>query len=449
MSMRVVVSVMYLWSGVCGVGVSPVKQSMPRIGGYASLSPQSTSPYVRVNSAGERSLSRSIKTPDPVPEEGIAAALACMESGRLFRYNLAAAEESEVSKCEAALAEYAGYKYSLGMNSCGSALFVSLLCAGVQPGDGVLTNGFTFTAVPSAIVHAKAVPVYVECTEDLVVDMVDLEKKIDESGAKHFMVSHMRGKMAQMDEIKALCDAKDVVLLEDCAHALGVLWNGEHCGRHGVIASYSSQSYKMLNSGEGGFLATSDDDYFAKAMAYAGAYEALAKKHLTVPSAEALRNAMDGSIPNFSLRMHEATAAMITPQIATVDARRDEYNQRYARVVARLADKAPHVRVPQQLPEVTPVADSLQFTVPDFGPADPRIDHFLQRCEARGLPVELFGAASNARNFENWKYAPLAVLPQTKEVISKAFDVRLPLRFHDDELDLIVDILAEELEAFF
>lgn len=426
----------WLVGSVDAVGLSP-----PRVQATAPL----RSPHVSYDSTGLATLTRSIKTPDPVPEAGVAAAVACMESGRLFRYNLASASESEVSGVEADLAEYAGYKYALAMNSCGSALFVSLLCAGVQPGDGVLTNGFTFTAVPSAIVHAQATPVYVECTDELVVQLEDLEKKIKESQAKYFMISHMRGKLADMDAVKAMCDAHGVVLLEDCAHALGVLWNGEHCGHHGAIASYSSQSYKMLNSGEGGFLATDDDDYFAKAMAYAGAYEALAKKHLTVPSTESLRGAMDGSIPNFSLRMHEASAAMLRPQIATVDARRIEYNVRYEAVVDRLSAQCPHVKIPEQLPEVTPVCDSLQFTVPAFEIADPRIDEFIQNCEQRGLPVELFGARSNARNFENWKYAPLAVLPQTKLVIARAFDVRLPLKFDQDELHAIADILAQEL----
>lgn len=423
------------------IGLSPVRTS------WRAATP--VEPLVTFNADGQTCLSRSIKTPDPVPQAGIAAAVACMESGRLFRYNLNCAEESEVSGCEAELAEYTNFKYALGMNSCGSALFVSLLCAGVKPGDGVLTNGFTFTAVPSAIVHAGATPVYVECNDHFVVDLDDLETKMVSSHSKYFMISHMRGKIADMDAVAALCNKHGVLLLEDCAHALGVLWDSKHCGHHGLIASFSSQSYKMLNSGEGGFLATDDDYVFAKAMAYAGAYEALAHKHCTVPSAAALQGAMDGSVPNYSLRMHEATAAMLRPQIRTIDARRCEYNSRYESVVERFRAACPHVHIPDQLDLVTPVSDSLQFNVPAFEVEDPRIDNFLAKCGIRGLPVERFGARSNARNFENWKYAPLAVLPQTKHVISRAFDVRLPLRFEQQELDVIVDILAQELNRDF
>ena len=123
-------------------------------------------------------LTKNIKTPDPIPRAGIEAATRAMESGRLYRYNVDAAEDSELSVCEQQIADYTvrslatrdaralsgsllararsltrapslslssvararararqGHKYALGLNSCGSALFLALLCAGVQPND--------------------------------------------------------------------------------------------------------------------------------------------------------------------------------------------------------------------------------------------------------------------------------------------------------------------------
>ena len=69
------------------------------------------------------------------------------------------------------MTERTGFKYGVGFNSCGSALFIALKTCGVQPGDHVLANGFSFTAVPSAIHHAGGIPVYVESTDAYVMDM--------------------------------------------------------------------------------------------------------------------------------------------------------------------------------------------------------------------------------------------------------------------------------------
>jgi len=407
-------------------------------------------PAISSLAIGGRRLRKNIKMPDPVPREGIDEVVKTMESGKLFRYNVASKEESQVSLVEKEFSDFTGHKFAVGLNSCGSAIFLMLKCAGAQHGDKVLTNGFTFTAVPSAIVHAGCDPVYVETTPGYVVDVADLEKKMDANpDCKYFIVSHMRGKLASMDAIKKLCDAKGVELLEDCAHSLGVLWNGGHSGHHGTMAAFSSQSYKMLNSGEGGFFVTDDDYAAARCMAYAGAYEALADKHFCRPCDAALAKVMDGSIPNFSLRMHEGTAAMLRPQIKTIEARRAEYNERYYRIAAQL-NALPGCSVEDQLPQVTIVGDSVQFNVEAdaLGPdLDAGADAFLAKCAARGLPVERFGSGSNARNFKNWKYAkaPECGLPVTADIISRAFDVRLPLLFEEEDFEIMVEIIQESL----
>lgn len=99
-------------------------------------------------------ISRDIKTPDPVPQSGIDEAVSLMSTGRMYRYNVPNAQESVVSKCEVEIAEYTGHKYCVALNSCGSAIMLMMKCAGLQPGDEVLSNAFTFGAVPSAIEHA-------------------------------------------------------------------------------------------------------------------------------------------------------------------------------------------------------------------------------------------------------------------------------------------------------
>jgi len=144
---------------------------------------------------------------------------------------------------------------------------------------GIVWNAFcnaftTFGAVPYAIEHAGGKAVYVESDYNHVMDVEDLKKKLtSHPTCKHVMVSHMRGKVADMDAIKAACDEHDAILLEDCAHSLGVRWQDKHTGHVGIACAISSQSYKMINSGEGGFFLTDDALMAAKCAVYAGAYE--------------------------------------------------------------------------------------------------------------------------------------------------------------------------------
>jgi len=387
-------------------------------------------------------MTKNIKQADPVPQAGIDEAVALMKTGTMYRYNVPDAESSVVSLCEKEISEYTGHKYVVALNSCGSALFLALLCAGVQPGDKVLTNAFTFTAVPSAIQHAQAKAVYVETEEGFRIDPDDLEKKMISSGAKYLMVSHMRGKLAQMDRIVELCEKHGVYLIEDAAHSLGVMWNGKHSGHHGNIAAISSQSYKMLNSGEGGFLLTNDPVVGAKAAVYAGAYEGLSVKHITVPPKDVFGD-LPNQLPNYSLRMHAVTAAILRPQILTLDERREKYNERYYKLVARF-NKLPHVYIPDQYPEVTIVGDSIQLTLQDMSPE--QITKMMDACKARNLPVELFGDPSNARYFKNWKFAPSdCPLPQTEALIKSTIDIRMPLMWDDSDFEDMYNVVVESL----
>jgi len=393
-------------------------------------------------------ISRDIKTPDPVPQAGIDEAVSLMQSGRMYRYNIGKGEESVVSQCEVEIAEYTGHKYCVALNSCGSAIMLMMKTAGLQPGDEVLSNAFTFGAVPSAIEHAGGKAVYVESDYNHCMDIEDLHKKLEaHPNCKYCLISHMRGKLADMDAVKEACDKHDVILLEDCAHSLGVEWNGVHSGHVGKVAAISSQSYKMINSGEGGFLLTDDPEIAAKTAVYAGAYEGLSAKHITVPGPEVFGD-LPTRIPNYSVRMSNVAAAIIRPQILTLDERRAKYNERYAFVTKKLVERKGHLlSIPVNTPGMTPVHDSLQINL-SHDITNEQVQKFLDESAAHGLPVELFGHSSNARNFVNWGFAPAdEPLPLTGKMLSRACDVRLPLMWDDQDFSDMVDVLCESLDA--
>lgn len=138
--------------------------------------------------------------------------------------------------------------------------------AGIEFQDKVLTNAFTFTAVPSSIVHGGGIPIYVECNHQYLIDLEDLNSKIQaNSDINFFVLSHMRGHISDVDAIQEICDKAGIYLIEYCAHSLGTKWYDDKLdkyklvGHHGQISCFSSQSYKLMNSGEGGFVATDDE----------------------------------------------------------------------------------------------------------------------------------------------------------------------------------------------
>ncbi|MDX1786365.1 MAG: aminotransferase class I/II-fold pyridoxal phosphate-dependent enzyme, partial [Roseovarius sp.] len=156
---------------------------------------------------------------EPIPEEGIAAALEVMRSGRLHRYNLAPGEVGEAALLEREFAAYTGARYALAVASGGYAMATALRAIGVGPGDKVLTNAFTLAPVPGAIASVNAVPVFVGVTEGLTIDLNDLAAKADQSSV--LMLSHMRGHLADMDRLLQICKAAGITVIEDCAHTMG------------------------------------------------------------------------------------------------------------------------------------------------------------------------------------------------------------------------------------
>jgi dTDP-4-amino-4,6-dideoxygalactose transaminase len=394
------------------------------------------------------SSSLCIKTPDPIPVEGQLEALELMKTGRLYRYGVQRAEDSVVSLCEKEIAEYTGHKYCIALNSCGSALMLLLKTTGLKHGEKVLSNAFTFGAVPSAIEHAGGKVVYVESTLDMTIDIADFEKKLQtHPDCRHVLISHMRGKVANMQAIEMLCKKHDTILLEDCAHSLGVFYQHRHSGHSGIACAISSQSYKMINSGEGGFLLTNDPDIAAQCAVYAGAYEALSSKHITVPPQRYFKN-YPNTLPNYSLRMSQLAASVIRPQIRSLEARISTYNRRYKILQSRIETKVgDHVFIPKLTPEVTRmVHDSLQFNL-DSKFSDKMVDDFIQECFAHGLHVELFGHHSNARNFVNWGFAPAEdPLPKTSAMLARACDIRMPLMWHDEDFNDMANVIIESVE---
>jgi len=376
---------------------------------------------------------------ESIPPAARAAIDELLNSGDLFRYT--APENAPVALLEQEFAALLGARYALAVSSCSAALFLSLKALGLPRDARVMVPGFTFAAVPSAVVHADCIPVLCDVASNYRLDMADFEAKLDDVQA--VIISHMRGHTSDMDAIMALCEARGLPVVEDAAHSLGTTWHGRKIGTIGKIGCFSFQSYKMINAGEGGIMITDDEDLIARAIIMSGAYEHNWKKHPVLQEAFARHQ---NQLPLYNQRMSNLSAAVIRPQLPELARRVRDGLAGHDHVAARLMT-SPHIDLPAPLPPEQRAPDSIQFNL--VGLSDETITAFSAAAAARGVKVQIFGRSDdNARAFWNWQFlGEVPELPQTRAMLMNACDVRLPVHLSRAELDAVAEILLDAMNA--
>ncbi|MEM1066808.1 MAG: aminotransferase class I/II-fold pyridoxal phosphate-dependent enzyme [Pseudomonadota bacterium] len=377
---------------------------------------------------------------EPIPEAARAEVERLLTSGDLFRYT--APEDAPVSLLEAEFAQLMGAKYALAVASCSAALFLSMKALGLAPGARVLIPAFTFAAVPSAVVHAECVPVLVDCGANYRIDLADFETKLDDS-IDAVLISHMRGHTSDMDRIMTLAEARGVPVIEDAAHSLGTVWNGRKIGTIGRVGCFSFQSYKLVNAGEGGILISDDAVLIARAVIMSGAYEHNWKKHPVLHDHFAT---WQNRLPLYNTRLSNLSAAIIRPQLGEIARRVRDGRANHDYVAGRL-NSSPWLDVPPPLPGEDRAPDSIQFNLVGMGEDEVRA--FVAASAEEGVKVQVFGlSADNARAFWNWRFlGEVPDLPQTRAMLMRACDVRLPARLTRAECDFTADVLLRAAEA--
>ena len=379
---------------------------------------------------------------EPIPEAGIAAAVAVMRHGRLHRYNTVGDEIAETVLLEQEFAAYVGAKYCLAVASGGYAMATALRAVGVKPSDRVLTNAFTLAPVPGAIAAVGAVPVFVGVTRSLVLDLEDLAAKADQGSV--LLLSHMRGHLCDMERLMEICDAAGITVIEDCAHTMGAAWKGKPSGTWGKVGCYSCQTYKHVNSGEGGLFVTDDAEVAARAIMYSGSYM-LYERHLAGPPKETFET-IRFETPNISGRMDNLRAAILRPQLEDLATQCARWNERYLTLETGLRGAAGLTVIERQEQE-TFVGSSIQFLLEDWQAAD--VQMLVGRCAARGVELKWFGNAEPVgftSRYDSWRYVDAPAMPQSDRVLAGIIDMRVPLTFSLDDCAMIARIIREEAE---
>ena len=388
-----------------------------------------------------KAFSRPFTQQEPINQEAIDAATQVLKSGRLHRYNTIEDELSEASLLEEEYAAYQGSKYCLACASGGYAMSVALKAAGLKPGESVLTNTFTLAPVPGSISNAGGNPIFVEITKDLVLDLDDLSRKVSESKARFLLISHMRGHLVDMDKLMQIVNENNLILIEDCAHTMGAQWKDKRSGNFGLAGCFSTQTYKHLNSGEGGLLTSNDEEFMARAIIYSGSYM-LYERHGAAPSSKVFEE-IRLETPNYSGRMDNLRASILRPQLKNLEKNINRWNERYQAVESELKE-INGIEVPVRFEEEKYVGSSIQFRIPGISKSDAEL--FVTKNKELGVELKWFGnddPSGFTSNHKSWKYVSRQQLNKSDEILSSLFDLRLPLTFSIDDCKHISKIIIE------
>lgn len=402
--------------------------------------------------------------PEPISETARRAVDEILESGRLFRYQ----GTDTVADAELDFAKYVGSKYALGLNSGGCAIFMALKCLNLEPNAPVLTNAFTLSPVPGAIVHAGLVPVLVECKKDTAsLSFEGLVEKHRETGSKVLVLSYMRGRVPDsLDEILDYCEEHCIRVVEDCAHSLGASYKSykssdratggqrprpgsvvRNIGTLGAVGVFSLQTNKLMNAGEGGFLVTDDEELLAHAVIMSGSYGhfGLHKSR----GSEELFAKLYPQVPNFSMRMSAITGALVRAQLSELPAKVAAYNKHW-RILEQAVLRGnrnsvdgedgarSNISTNKEFFLVPPLFDteantlvgsSFQFHLnPVYFDTYAKMDLFFEKLKARGVACAWFGREQwlgFTSNYNHWNYCKKEALSGADELLKGLFDMPL------------------------
>ncbi|MHC4640153.1 MAG: DegT/DnrJ/EryC1/StrS family aminotransferase [Planctomycetota bacterium] len=191
------------------------------------------------------------------------ALLEVLESGSPFRF-WGPGKPEKVLRFEENFADYMSSRFALGVTSGTAALDCAVAGIGIGPGDEVIVPAYTWWSDYTCVVHAGALPVFADIDRTFNLDPGDFERKIT-SRTKAVIAVHLLGGPCDMDPIMKTARKHGVMVLEDCAQCVGGSYRAKKLGSIGDVGIYSFQINKMITSGEGGAVVTSDPVIYERA----------------------------------------------------------------------------------------------------------------------------------------------------------------------------------------
>jgi len=192
-----------------------------------------------------------------IDEEDIASVVEVLKSDWIT-------QGPKVDEFETRMAEYCGAKYAVALSSGTAALHAACSVAGIAEGDEAITTPITFAATANAVVYCGGKPVFADIREDtLNIDVEEIKKKLS-SKTRAILPVDFAGQPADLDEIKAIAEDRNLVVIEDACHALGAEYKGRKIGSLSDMTVFSFHPVKHITTGEGGMVLTDNSDFYEK-----------------------------------------------------------------------------------------------------------------------------------------------------------------------------------------
>ena len=333
-----------------------------------------------------------------------------------------------IKELERDFAGYIGTKYAVAVTNGTSGLHLCMRAAGIAEGDEVITTPFSFIASANCILYENARPVFVDIDEaSLNIDPALVARAVT-ARTRAVLPVHVFGQPCAMDELQAVCSARNLVLIEDACEAVGAEYKGRKVGTFGKAAVFSFYPNKAMTLGEGAVV-TTDDPHWAELL-------------------QSLRNQgrSDGGTGYFSdrlgynYRLDEMSAALGVAQLARLDrllAQRQAVAARYGTMLRGV----PGVTVKRTLASTTRMSWFV-FVIH----LDPYIerDRVIEQLEARGIPSRVYFTPIHLEPYYRQRFG---FKPGDFPVAERVAASILALPFHTNLSDAEVDEVVDALQS--
>jgi dTDP-4-amino-4,6-dideoxygalactose transaminase len=198
-----------------------------------------------------------VKQQDSIKDELMAAVEGVLHHGQFIL-------GPEVSEFERRFADFCGVRYAVGVDNGTSALFLIMACLGIAAGDEVITSPHSFVATASSIALTGARPVFVDVRDDYNMDPYLIEDAIT-ARTKAILPVHLTGRPADMHAILKTAEKHHLVVIEDCAQAVGAAYHDQKVGSFGIAGGFSLHPLKNLNAlGDAGVITTNNGKLYKR-----------------------------------------------------------------------------------------------------------------------------------------------------------------------------------------